>query len=51
MFSDEHRFREKTKGHRNIFKEMLYRFSSLQESQFTHMCVHSDFLSEDDVFQ
>ena len=28
MFSNEHRFREKTKGHRNILKEMLYRFSS-----------------------
>lgn len=49
MFSNEHRFREKTKGHRN--KRCCIGFLPYQESQFTHMYVHSYFLNEDDVSQ
>lgn len=52
MFPNEHRFKEKDEeGLGRYLKRCDIGFLPCQESQFTHMCDHSYFLSEDDVFQ
>lgn len=52
MFPNEHRFKEKDEEDLGRYlKRCGIGFLPCQESQFIHMCDHSYFLSEDDVFQ